>query len=156
MRSAACVLLHGKPDQGQYQTKLEYQGRVGCDRQRRGRGRVRTTIRRVSNDRVRPVKEMLVRIVAMLNRLVPRIITGISASFKLQPAACTLSLAAPSRSPSFKRDFIQAGQRMDGTLRRRGFSNSAHRSFAHWVYPALESFLHRASLQRCQRRSYQT
>jgi len=28
------------------------------------------TIRRVSNERVRPVKEMLVRIVAMVNRLV--------------------------------------------------------------------------------------
>ena len=34
------------------------------------KGRVGTTITRVSNDRVRPVKEVLVRIVAMLNRLV--------------------------------------------------------------------------------------
>jgi hypothetical protein len=33
----------------------------------------------------------------------------------------------------------------------RGFSNSAHRSFAHWVYPAPESFLHRASLRREKR-----
>ena len=52
---------------------------VDCDRQKRSRTRTSTIrrqderrssneIRRVSNDRVRPVKEKLVRIVGMLNR----------------------------------------------------------------------------------------